>query len=265
MGRAPCCDQTSVKRGPWSPEEDATLRSYLERHGISGNWIALPQKAGLKRCGKSCRLRWLNYLRPNIKHGGFTQEEDNIIFSLYKSIGSRWSIIASQLHGRTDNDVKNYWNSKLKKKILTAGETNTRHFAPDPTADFHFVSPSPPPPPQPQVPTIKSEAFLSSSLPPGCFDFNIPCILHSYQTPPILQQLPADVVAIGYNTPPVAEDASVGSAASSSVTTDNTGDASFLSELESSWTDLLLASFSEGGHQLPAAQEIGFLTNGEMI
>ncbi|KAG0459553.1 hypothetical protein HPP92_022681 [Vanilla planifolia] len=180
-------------------------------------------------------------------------------------IPHRWSIIASQLHGRTDNDVKNYWNSKLKKKILTAGETNTRHFAPDPTANFHFVSPSPPPPPQPQIPTIKSEAFLSSSLPPGCFDFNIPCILQSYQTPPILQQLPADVVAIGYNTPPVAEDASVGSAASSSVTTDNTGDASFLSELESSWTDLLLASFSEGGHQLPAAQEIGFLTNGEMI
>ncbi|KAL2504327.1 Transcription factor RAX3 [Abeliophyllum distichum] len=72
----------------------------------------------LKRCGKSCRLRWLNYLRPNIKHGGFTEEEDNLICSLYISIGSRWSIIAGQLPGRTDNDIKNYWNTKLKKKLL---------------------------------------------------------------------------------------------------------------------------------------------------
>ncbi|KAL2229048.1 transcription factor RAX2 [Sesamum indicum] len=124
MGRTPCCDKTQVKRGPWSPEEDNTLKNYVEKHGTGGNWIALPQKAGLKRCGKSCRLRWLNYLRPNIKHGGFTEEEDNIILSLYHNIGSRWSVIASQLPGRTDNDVKNYWNTKLKKKLLAAGKTS---------------------------------------------------------------------------------------------------------------------------------------------
>nr|GMD27774.1 transcription factor MYB36 [Ipomoea batatas] len=118
MGRAPCCDKASVKKGPWSPEEDAKLKAYIEKHGTGGNWIALPQKIGLKRCGKSCRLRWLNYLRPNIKHGGFTEEEDNIICSLYISIGSRWSIIAAQLPGRTDNDIKNYWNTRLKKKLL---------------------------------------------------------------------------------------------------------------------------------------------------
>ncbi|KDP34136.1 hypothetical protein JCGZ_07707 [Jatropha curcas] len=86
MGRAPCCDKANVKRGPWSPEEDAALKRYLQTHGTAGNWIALPQKAGLKRCGKSCRLRWLNYLRPDIKHGGFTEEEDNIIFSLYNQM-----------------------------------------------------------------------------------------------------------------------------------------------------------------------------------
>ncbi|CAN6336877.1 unnamed protein product [Urochloa humidicola] len=120
MGRAPCCDKASVKRGPWSPEEDEQLRSYVQRHGIGGNWIALPQKAGLNRCGKSCRLRWLNYLRPDIKHGGYTEQEDRIIWSLYSSIGSRWSIIASKLPGRTDNDVKNYWNTKLKKKAMAA-------------------------------------------------------------------------------------------------------------------------------------------------
>ncbi|CAA0839698.1 Transcription factor RAX3 [Striga hermonthica] len=118
MGRAPCCDKAKVKRGPWSPEEDAKLKSHIEKHGTGGNWIALPHKIGLKRCGKSCRLRWLNYLRPNIKHGGFTQDEDDLICSLYISIGSRWSIIAAQLPGRTDNDIKNYWNTKLKKKLL---------------------------------------------------------------------------------------------------------------------------------------------------
>ncbi|KAI4316569.1 hypothetical protein L6164_024541 [Bauhinia variegata] len=118
MGRAPCCDKANVKKGPWSPEEDTKLKSYIEKHGTGGNWIALPQKIGLKRCGKSCRLRWLNYLRPNIKHGGFSEEEDNIICSLYISIGSRWSVIAAQLPGRTDNDIKNYWNTRLKKKLL---------------------------------------------------------------------------------------------------------------------------------------------------
>ncbi|CAL5366623.1 unnamed protein product [Camellia sinensis] len=118
MGRAPCCDKANVKKGPWSPEEDAKLKSYIDEHGTGGNWIALPQKIGLKRCGKSCRLRWLNYLRPNIKHGGFSEEEDNIICSLFLSIGSRWSIIAAQLPGRTDNDIKNYWNTKLKKKLM---------------------------------------------------------------------------------------------------------------------------------------------------
>ncbi|KAL6339078.1 hypothetical protein AAG906_024229 [Vitis piasezkii] len=118
MGRAPCCDKANVKKGPWSPEEDAKLKAYIEKNGTGGNWIALPQKIGLKRCGKSCRLRWLNYLRPNIKHGGFSEEEDNIICSLYISIGSRWSVIATQLPGRTDNDIKNYWNTRLKKKLL---------------------------------------------------------------------------------------------------------------------------------------------------
>ncbi|KAF0899817.1 hypothetical protein E2562_024851 [Oryza meyeriana var. granulata] len=139
MGRAPCCDKATVKKGPWSPEEDAMLKNYIEEHGTGGNWIALPHKIGLKRCGKSCRLRWLNYLRPNIKHGDFTPEEDSIICSLYISIGSRWSIIAAQLPGRTDNDVKNYWNTKLKKRLLgrrkDRGGSGHHHHRSQSTAD----------------------------------------------------------------------------------------------------------------------------------
>ncbi|XP_043699352.1 transcription factor RAX2 [Telopea speciosissima] len=118
MGRAPCCDKANVKKGPWSPEEDSKLKEFIEKYGTGGNWIALPHKAGLKRCGKSCRLRWLNYLRPNIKHGEFSDDEDRIICSLFSSIGSRWSIIAAHLPGRTDNDIKNYWNTKLKRKLM---------------------------------------------------------------------------------------------------------------------------------------------------
>ncbi|PQM41687.1 transcription factor MYB36-like [Prunus yedoensis var. nudiflora] len=138
MGRAPCCDKANVKKGPWSPEEDARLKAYIEEHGTGGNWIALPQKIGLKRCGKSCRLRWLNYLRPNIKHGGFSEEEDNIICNLYISIGSRWSIIAAQLPGRTDNDIKNYWNTRLKKKLLGRRKQSNINRSPSGQSEDHL-------------------------------------------------------------------------------------------------------------------------------
>lgn len=126
MGRAPCCDKSKVKKGPWSPQEDALLKNFIERFGHGGNWISLPKKAGLNRCGKSCRLRWMNYLRPNIKRGDFTEQEDCVICSLYNTIGSRWSVIAKYLPGRTDNDVKNYWNTKLKKKLLRTCEITNK-------------------------------------------------------------------------------------------------------------------------------------------
>ncbi|KAG4135480.1 hypothetical protein ERO13_D08G217400v2 [Gossypium hirsutum] len=141
MGRAPCCDKASVKKGPWSPEEDSKLKDYIEKYGTGGNWIALPHKAGLKRCGKSCRLRWLNYLRPNIKHGEFSEEEDMVICNLFATIGSRWSVIAAQLPGRTDNDIKNYWNTKLKKKLMALSSQSQRKPPPLPIPSSHQTIP----------------------------------------------------------------------------------------------------------------------------
>ncbi|XP_027340932.1 transcription factor MYB63 [Abrus precatorius] len=116
-GRAPCCDKTQVKRGPWSPAEDLKLIAFIQKFGHE-NWRALPKQAGLLRCGKSCRLRWINYLRPDVKRGNFTPEEEETIIRLHKALGNKWSKIASRLPGRTDNEIKNVWNTHLKKRLV---------------------------------------------------------------------------------------------------------------------------------------------------
>lgn len=116
MGRSPCCEKLGLKRGPWSKEEDDLLINYINKNGHP-NWRALPKLAGLLRCGKSCRLRWTNYLRPDIKRGNFTSEEEDTIIKLHQVIGNRWSAIAARLPGRTDNEIKNIWHTRLKKKM----------------------------------------------------------------------------------------------------------------------------------------------------
>ncbi|XP_075516424.1 myb-related protein 306-like [Primulina tabacum] len=116
MGRPPCCETIGVKKGPWTPEEDIILVSYVQEQG-AGNWRAVPFNTGLLRCSKSCRLRWTNYLRPGIKRGNFTEHEEKIIIHLQELLGNRWAAIASYLPHRTDNDIKNYWNTHLKKKL----------------------------------------------------------------------------------------------------------------------------------------------------
>ncbi|EOA18343.1 hypothetical protein CARUB_v10006864mg [Capsella rubella] len=121
MGRSPCCDQDKgVKKGPWMQEEDDKLTAYINENGY-GNWRSLPKLAGLNRCGKSCRLRWMNYLRPDIRRGKFSDEEESTIIRLHALLGNKWSKIAGHLPGRTDNEIKNYWNTHMRKKLLQMG------------------------------------------------------------------------------------------------------------------------------------------------
>ncbi|MFQ6655565.1 hypothetical protein Gotur_026070 [Gossypium turneri] len=159
MGRRPCCERKGLKKGPWGPEEDEILINYINKHG-HGSWRSLPKLAvytlclnfealwkflfcrvsplqpikglistltGLRRCGKSCRLRWTNYLRPDIKRGPFTLDEEKLVIQLHAILGNRWAAIASQLPGRTDNEIKNLWNTHLKKRLLCMGVDPLTH------------------------------------------------------------------------------------------------------------------------------------------
>ncbi|PON75825.1 MYB transcription factor [Trema orientale] len=126
MGRHSCCYKQKLRKGLWSPEEDEKLLNYITKHG-HGCWSSVPKLAGLQRCGKSCRLRWINYLRPDLKRGPFSQQEENLIIELHAVLGNRWSQIAAQLPGRTDNEIKNLWNSCIKKKLRQKGIDPNTH------------------------------------------------------------------------------------------------------------------------------------------
>ncbi|KAL9253375.1 Transcription factor WER-like protein [Drosera capensis] len=104
------------KKGLWSEDEDKILSEYIKVHG-HGHWNTVAKKSGLKRCGKSCRLRWMNCLSPGVNRDKFTDEEVDLILRLHKLLGNRWALIAGRVPGRTDNQVKNYWNTHLSKKL----------------------------------------------------------------------------------------------------------------------------------------------------
>ncbi|KAJ6806406.1 transcription factor GAMYB-like [Iris pallida] len=106
---------SGLKKGPWTSAEDAILVDYVSKHG-EGNWNAVQKHSGLYRCGKSCRLRWANHLRPNLKKGAFTAEEEQLIIDLHATMGNKWARMAANLPGRTDNEIKNYWNTRVKRR-----------------------------------------------------------------------------------------------------------------------------------------------------
>ncbi|KAL0449674.1 UNVERIFIED_CONTAM: Transcription factor [Sesamum latifolium] len=135
MGRQPCCERVGLKRGPWTGEEDKKLITFILTNGQCC-WRALPKLAGLLRCGKSCRLRWTNYLRPDLKRGLLSEYEEKMVIDLHAQLGNRWSKIASHLPGRTDNEIKNHWNTHIKKKLRKMGiDPLTHKPLPPPTTE----------------------------------------------------------------------------------------------------------------------------------
>nr|WQQ41703.1 MYB15 protein [Camellia japonica] len=172
-----------MKRGPWTPEEDELLSNYINKEG-EGRWRTLPKRAGLLRCGKSCRLRWMNYLRPSVKRGLIAPDEEDLILRLHRLLGNRWSLIAGRIPGRTDNEIKNYWNTHLSKKLISQGIDPRTHkpLSPNsssavddkpssskanqiqipipPKPNRNVVTPPPPPPPALEQPVSSSGRIL---------------------------------------------------------------------------------------------------------
>ncbi|KAL8102649.1 hypothetical protein AgCh_027246 [Apium graveolens] len=109
MGRSPCCSKVGLNRGVWTSDEDKILTDYVQLHG-EGRWRNLPKRA--------------------VKRGNISDDEEDLIIRLHKLLGNRWSLIAGRLPGRTDNEIKNYWNTSLRKKAH--GNYNTTS-APSPS------------------------------------------------------------------------------------------------------------------------------------
>ncbi|GAB4828091.1 hypothetical protein Ancab_035006 [Ancistrocladus abbreviatus] len=131
-------NNNKLRKGLWSPEEDDKLMKYMMRNGQTGCWRDIAKNAGLQRCGKSCRLRWINYLRPDLKRDAFSPQEERLILHLHSLLGNRWSQIAAHLPGRTDNEIKNFWNTKIKRRLKNNASSSTT----SPNSSHHSSSPN---------------------------------------------------------------------------------------------------------------------------
>ncbi|KAI4311636.1 hypothetical protein MLD38_036516 [Melastoma candidum] len=165
-----------MNKGAWTVEEDRMLSEFIEVHGAK-KWKTVAVKSGLNRCGKSCRLRWLNYLRPNIKRGNISDQEEDLIVRLHKLLGNRWSLIAGRLPGRTDNEIKNYWNSHLCKKMEMIQEELKAKPSPDTSEERNVAAQEPQ---EVVAPTSENNTELSGNsdlafdfVASDAFDFSI--------------------------------------------------------------------------------------------
>ncbi|XP_047951063.1 transcription factor MYB101-like [Salvia hispanica] len=281
-GRGLRSSNSTLKKGPWTAAEDLVLVEYVKKHG-EGNWNAVQRNSGLLRCGKSCRLRWANHLRPNLKKGAFSPEEEGLIVELHSQMGNKWARMASQIPGRTDNEIKNYWNTRLKRR-LKAGlpiypfehrpqqfEEEERHNPPPQTTNpslssllavSHRHSPSPllafaPPPPPPLMINsspnhhhrqLKLYHDSNSGGLTMSVDASNPTMASStFINPGLLNQLPMigfdPANSVGYGLEPSIQSAAVTPAASSS---DEAAGRSRSGLLE----DLLVGNLGEEGTDL---------------
>ncbi|CAI8589439.1 unnamed protein product [Vicia faba] len=181
MMRTPSNDESGIKKGPWSPEEDKILVDYIQKHG-HGSWRALPKLAGLNRCGKSCRLRWNNYLRPDIRRGKFSDEEESLIINLHSVLGNKWAAIATHLPGRTDNEIKNFWNTHLKKKLMQMGLDPVTH---RPRTDHLYL-----------LTNLQQIILNAANIVTNC---DINNVLRLQQYPQLPQRLINDVLGFNHN------------------------------------------------------------------
>ncbi|KAL4297170.1 hypothetical protein GQ457_12G028980 [Hibiscus cannabinus] len=108
-------EQDEIRKGPWTEQEDLILNNFVHLFG-DRRWDFIAKVSGLNRTGKSCRLRWVNYLHPGLIRGKMTPQEERLVLELHAKWGNRWSRIARKLPGRTDNQIKNYWRTHMRKK-----------------------------------------------------------------------------------------------------------------------------------------------------
>ncbi|KAA8547747.1 hypothetical protein F0562_004176 [Nyssa sinensis] len=147
--RKPCSDKQDTNNGAGTKQQELQeLLHYIPIHGegckrtlskcffffltyqhsrIIFSYCILSCGLGLHRSGKSCRLRWINYLRPDTLRRNFARDEEDLIIRLHALLGNRWSLIAGRLPGRTENEVKNYWNCHIRRKLISMGIDPNNH------------------------------------------------------------------------------------------------------------------------------------------